>query len=162
MPNNKTFTINSLKYDGEIHRSWKADVVKETKNLIIFKGNFENEIKHSHLGVIRRGTISYEFYWKNRWYNIFRFHEPEGGLRNFYCNINHPPAIENNQLNYIDLDVDVLVWKDLSVEILDLDEFEENAEKFAYTNELRKKVDESLSEVLELIKNKNFPFDYKE
>ncbi len=158
---NKNFTINSLKFDGKIHRSWKAEIIEETVDLIIFEGTFEKEIKHPHLGVIRPDTISYEFYWKNRWYNIFRFHEPEGNLRNYYCNINQPPAIENNQLSYIDLDVDVLVWTDLSFEILDLDEFEENSKRFGYSKELREKVDKSLAEILRLIKNKDFPFDYK-
>lgn len=157
----KNFTINSFKLDGKIHRSWKAEIIEKTEDLLIFRGIFEKEIKHSHLGVIRPGTVSYEFYWKNRWYNIFRFHEPEGALRNYYCNINQPPAIENNRLNYVDLDVDVLVWTDLSFEILDLDEFEENSKRFGYSNELREKVDGSLAEILRLIKNKDFPFDYK-
>ena len=161
MIEDKIYKINSLKFDGQIHRAWKAEVIKETTELIAFKGIFENEIKHSHLGVIRRGTISYEFYWKNRWYNIFRFHEPDGALRNFYCNINQPPVIGMNELNYIDLDIDVLVWKDFSLEILDADEFDANEKKFGYSEELRAKVYKSLNEDLELIKKRDFPFDFK-
>lgn len=161
MIQNKDFIINSLKLDGKIHRAWKATLINETSEIIIFEGVFDKEIKHSHLGVIRRGTVSREFYWKNRWYNVFRFHEPTGDLRNFYCNINKPPVIESSVLNYIDLDVDVLVWKDFSFEILDLEEFEENAEKFNYSLELREKVNQSLEELLELIRNRKFPFDLK-
>jgi protein associated with RNAse G/E len=113
------------------------------------------------LGVIRRGTISYEFYWLERCYSIFRFHEPEGGLRNFYCNINLPPKFENNVLDYTDLDIDLIVWADFSYQILDLDEFHDNAERFSYSDELRAKVQNNLNELITLVENKSFPFNVK-
>ncbi|HLM59782.1 MAG TPA: hypothetical protein VK308_03150, partial [Pyrinomonadaceae bacterium] len=62
---------------------------------------------------------------------------------------------------YIDLDIDLFVLKDFSYQILDLEEFEENARKYSYSDELRKKVRESLSEVISLINKREFPFDYK-
>ena len=72
-------------------------------------------------------TISYEFYWLDKWFNVFRFYEPDGTFRNFYCNINIPPTFENGILEYTDLDVDVIVDKNFSRTILDQDEFEENS-----------------------------------
>lgn len=160
--NEKIFTINSRKFDGAIHRSWTAELVDRAESLIIFTGVFETEIKHPKLGVIRRGTVSREFYWTNRWYNVFRFHEPEGGLRNFYCNVSQPPVCAGDVLDYVDLDIDVVVWKDFSIEILDLEEYLENAGKFNYSTELRNNAGEGLKEVLHLIKTKSFPFDFND
>ncbi len=156
------FTINALKADGLVHRSWKASLIDETNELISFIGVFEKEVEHPKIGFIRRGTVSYEFYWKNRWFNVFRFHEPgeANRLRNFYCNINRPPQITNNILSYVDLDVDVLVWRDFSFEILDLEEFQRNAELFSYTTETRDKVRGSLDEILRLVETRSFPFNY--
>ena len=154
-------TINSRKYDGSVHRSWKAELLEVKDSLLVFVGEFEKEVIHEHLGVIRRGTVSYEFYWLDRGYNVFRFHEPEGDLRNYYCNLNLPPTFENNTLDYIDLDVDVLVWTDFSCHILDLEEFRDNAEIFNYPPELMQDVTRNLSELLHIIKNKSFPFDLK-
>jgi protein associated with RNAse G/E len=155
----KEIIINSRKFDGKIHRSWKAELLEETDSLLTFVGKFENEVKHPHLGIIRRGTISYEYYWKNEWFNVFRFHEPEGGLRNYYCNINKPPIFGNGVLDYIDLEIDILVWKDFKIQILDIEEFEENAEKFGFTKDLRDKTEQSLEKILSLIKKKEFPFN---
>lgn len=151
-------TINSRKFDGKIHRSWKAEFIEQRNSLLTFVGDFEQEVKHSHLGIIRRGTVSYEFYWLDRWYNVFRFHEPDGDLRNFYCNVNMPPTFEDGVLNYVDLDIDILVWKDFSFEILDMDEFEENSFKFNYSREIHNEVNKSLEELKNMIKNKLFPF----
>ncbi len=113
------------------------------------------------MGIIRPGTVSYEFYWLDRYYNIFRFHEPNGKFRNFYCNISLPPKFENGVLDYIDLDVDIIVWTDFSYQILDLHEFEENAEKFSYDEVSKNIVKTSLQKLIFLIENRQFPFDYQ-
>lgn len=136
-------------------------MVEQEDSLIVFVGEFEKEVRHSHLGVIRRGTISYEYYWLDRWFNVFRFHEPGGNLRNFYCNLNMPPKFQDGILDYIDLDIDILVWQNFEVEILDLDEFEENAEKFGYSDDLKEKVHATLDELLAMISLRQFPFDFK-
>jgi protein associated with RNAse G/E len=150
--------INSRKFDGQIHRSWKADFIEKRDSLLIFVGEFEKEVRHSKLGVIRRGTISYEYYWLDRWYNIFKFHEPEGQLRNFYCNVNMPPQFENNVLDYVDLEIDVLVSSNFIIEVLDLDEFEENSQLFGYPESLKTKAFQTLDELLKLIEVRAFPF----
>jgi hypothetical protein len=158
---NSLITINSRKFDGRIHRKWQAELLEETEEFYLLVGEFDSEVKHSKLGVIGRGTVSYEYYWKNEWYNVFRFHEPGGDLRNFYCNINCPPQFSNDVLDYIDLEIDILVWSDFSFEIVDLDEYEETARKFNFSAEVKYKVEESLNKLLEMIKEKTFPFDYK-
>lgn len=157
----KNVTINSRKFDGTIRRSWQADLIEQTDSLLVFLGVFEKEVKHPDLGVIRRGTISYEFYWLDRWYNVFRFHEPEGDLRNFYCNLNLPPVFRENSLDYIDLDLDILVWKDFSYEILDEDEFLASSENFKYEEKIINGVEKNKFELLEMIESRKFPFDFQ-
>jgi len=161
LKNEEIITINSRKYSGEIHKSWTVTFLEKNESQLSFVGEFQEEVLHPFLGVIRRGTISYEFYWLDRWYNVFRFHEPDGSLRNFYCNVNMPPVINNGFLDYVDLDLDILVWQDFTYQILDLEEFEENARFFCYPKNLYEKVLLSLSELINLIENKIFPFDYK-
>ena len=155
---NPIVTINSRKFDGKIHRSWNAELLSKENSMLLLVGEFEKQVEHSHLGVIRRKTVSYEYYWLDRWYNVFRFHEPDGSLRNFYCNVNLPPTFENGVLDYIDLDIDVLVWKDFSLSVLDLDEFAENAKKYHYPIAIRDKAFESLAELKIMISKKIFPF----
>ena len=154
----ETIAVNSRKFDGSIRRSWTCRVVEQNGTLLVFEGVFDFDVSHSDLGFIRRGTVSYEYYWLDRWYNVFRFHEPEGDLRNYYCNINMPPVFENGVLDYVDLDLDVLVQPDFSYKILDREDFERNAERFGYTDEIRGKVDAAMDEVIRLIENREFPF----
>ena len=157
----RKITVEAYKFDRVLHRSWTCELIGENEEYWIFEGVFEEEIRHPLLGVIRPKTRSFEFYWKHRWYNVFRFHEPEGELRNYYCNVNTPPILRADVLTYIDLDIDVLVAPDLSYQILDLDEFAQNAERLQYPAEIVEKSEESLRTLIRLIENKQFPFDYQ-
>ena len=154
----QTILVNSRKYDGTIHHTWKADLIGQKETMIVLAGEFVEEIRHSKLGVIRRGTISYEYYWLDRWYNIFRFHNPEGDLRNYYCNICMPAEFKDGVLDYVDLEIDLLISNDFKTEILDSDEFELNAVKFEYPSEIKEKVRQTTQTLLNVISNREFPF----
>lgn len=153
-------TINSRKGDGRIHRTWKATLLESSDDLLVFEGTFEKEITHSELGVIRPGTISVEYYWLTRPFNVFRFMEPSGELRCYYCNVNLPPTLSENVLDYIDLDIDVL-WKPGNTpRILDLEEFFSNSARFEYPKEVLTLAQSATQELLDMIRRGDFPFDH--
>ena len=151
--------VRALKFDGTEHRQWRASGMRLEGTLLVLYAAFDQEVRHSHLGLIERGTVSIEYYWLDRWYNVFRFLEPDGRLRNFYCNVNMPPRFDGRTLTYIDLDMDIVVSPDLSYEILDMDEFEMNALKFKYPEDVRHRARLALDELIALIESREFPFD---
>lgn len=158
----RPIVVNSRKFDGRIAKSWEADLIERRDDVLILKGVFDSDIDHKKLGFIKHGTVSYEFYWADRWYNVFRFHEPDGHLRSYYCNVATPSVFENGKLDYIDLDIDVLADASLRYEILDLDEFEERAVEMNYPKEILDRSKSSLDELITLIESRQFPFDYND
>lgn len=151
-------TIRSRKHDQKIRRTWTCDLLEHTDELIEAVGVFDLDVEHPGLGSIARGTVSHEFYWPARWYNVFRFHEPDGRFRNYYCNISMPPTFADGFLDYVDLDIDVIVWEDLRYDVLDRDDFERNSSKYDYPPDVVKKVMDSLDELLDVIASRQFPF----
>lgn len=157
---NQVITVNSRKFDFSIHKSWKARLVDVNGSLLTLVGEFGSRVVHPHLGTVREGTVSIEYFWLDEWFSVFRFHEPDGEFRNFYCNINQPPVLsDHGVLDYVDLDVDILVRKDLSYEILDRDEFDSNAVAMGYPEQTVLRAKDALSEVAGLIERKEFPFN---
>ncbi|MBD0370816.1 MAG: DUF402 domain-containing protein [Pyrinomonadaceae bacterium] len=156
---NQEIAVRVLKYDGTLHREWRAHVSERAESLLVLDAEFEEEVNHSRLGLIRRGTVSVEYYWLDRWYNVFRFLEPDGSLKIFYCNVNMPPALDGRVLTYVDLDIDMIVFPDLSIEILDLDEFEANALRYSYPAHVKSGAHKALDELQSLIETRAFPFD---
>ena len=124
-------------------------MAEQKGSLIILDAAFEEEVEHDLLGKIALGTISKEFYWLDRWYNVFRF----GGK--FYCNVTEPPSFDGSLLTYVDLDIDVLVDQDFSYRILDLEDFE----LYPYPAEVKQKARQALEELLSLVETRTFPFN---
>ena len=147
------------KYDGHEHRRWHARIAKSDGPLLVLDAVFEEEIQHDLLGTILPGTLSTEYYWLDRWYNVFRFSDPDRKLKSFYCNVNAPPQFDGRVLSYIDLDIDVLVAPDLTYRILDIDDFEENAKRYPYPEQIQANAGRALAELTGLINSRSFPFD---
>ncbi len=151
-------TVRALKHDGAEHRRWHARTGRREGPLIVLDAAFEFDVQHHLLGDIQRGTRTIEYYWLDRSYNVFRFLNSDGSTRLFYCNVNTPPTFADDVLTYIDLDIDILVQPDLSYQVLDLDEFEANAARYGYSEEIKGQAHAAIDQLLSMIKNGAFPF----
>ena len=140
------------------HRRWAARVVEHIGSLLVLDAVFDDEIEHDLLGTIASGTISVEYYWLDRWYNVFRFSDGDGKFQNFYCNVTMPPSFDGRVLSYVDLDIDVLVSPDFSYRVLDLEDFELNASRYGYSAEVQEQAHAALAELIRLIEKRSFPF----
>lgn len=141
--------VRVYKYDGREHRRWAARIVKQVGPLIVLDAVFDVEVEHALLGKIALGTISKEYYWQDRWYNVFRFSD------RFYCNVTKPPVFDGSILSYIDLDIDVLVESDFSYKVLDVDDFEANH----YPPDVEHHARQALEELIGLVETRSFPFN---
>jgi uncharacterized protein len=126
--------------------------------LLVLDGEFDQDIEHDLLGKIASGTLSREYYWLDRWYNVFRFSDPDQQLKSFYCNINMPPSFDGEILSYTDLDIDVLVKPDFTYQVLDLEDFERHAALYQYPEEVKANTRRALNELIGLIESRAFPF----
>lgn len=151
-------TVRALKYDGRLHREWRARLVRVEGPLVVVEGEFEETVEHTQLGTIARGTVSTEHFWTDRWYSIFRFRAPDKTLRH-YCNINRPVSFDGELLTFVDLDIDVLVSPGTTYRVLDEDEFEVNAARYHYSRDVRVRVRRALAELIDVIERREFPFD---
>lgn len=92
-----------------------------------------------------RGDRFIEVYFTDRWYNIYEIHEPHSGaLRGWYANISRPARVNQTEVEYIDLALDLIVLPNGEMKVLDEDEFaalalptEEQAKALAALEELK-------------------------
>jgi uncharacterized protein len=150
--------VQTFKFDGQLHRTWHAELVRREGSLIVLDARFAYEIEHDLLGTIASGTHSLEYYWLDRWYNIFRFAQPNGELRNYYCNVNVPPTFADEILSYVDLDLDILVAPDFAYQVLDEEDFESNSRTYRYPVEVQRNARRAVDELVRMIQTRAFPF----
>lgn len=68
------------------------------------------------------GDLFVEYYYDDRWFNVFMISSDAGVLKGWYCNIAEPAHIDGDLIEQVDLLLDV--WVDASGEVLMLDEDE--------------------------------------
>ncbi len=151
--------VSALKYDGREHRNWQGQLVVNEPPLLIVDALFAEDVQHDLLGAISKGTVSTEYYWLDRWYNIFRFGDKSRANATFYCNVTIPPRLENRTLSYVDLDIDVFVHSNFTYEVLDIEDFNANARIYSYPKEIEHSAYQAVEELKTLIDRREFPFD---
>jgi len=70
-----------------------------------------------------------------------------------------PATFADRVLNYVDLDIDVVVWPNGKYDVLDRDDFERNTLKYNYPKEIKERAEESVTELIGMVEGCVFPFE---
>lgn len=149
--------IECYKHNGYLDRtSDEAIVIYNDENMLIVANDHTTLTEHdgeSHT----TNEPAVLFFFKDKWYNIIGQFKKKGIF--FYCNIATPYIIDGNAIKYIDYDLDLRVFPDGRHKILDKNEYKYHKKIMKYGDDLDKIINNSLKELIELKKNKSFPFD---
>ncbi|WAA12936.1 DUF402 domain-containing protein [Fervidibacillus halotolerans] len=153
----ETIQIHSYKHNGRIHRIWsETTVLKGTKTLLIGANNRTTVTESDgRTWVTREPAICY--FHSRYWFNII------GMLRNdgiyYYCNLSSPYVIDGLALKYIDYDLDIKVFPDLSYIILDEDEYDEHRKAMGYPDVINQILRLHMDKLINMIRQKKGPFE---
>lgn len=150
--------LRATKFDGTAHWIQPFTVVSDDGTLMVTQYRARTPI-YSSRGEFRSPYDSLVYFWRDRWYNVFRLSRPGCALALWYCNVTTPPTFDGCQLNYVDLDLDVAVRPDGGIEFLDRDEFVEARAKYGYPGEVVDRAEAAAEEVAALARAHGFPFD---
>jgi protein associated with RNAse G/E len=152
--------IEAYKYDGQLHYRMPAYLRSDDGECLHFRAQLGGFLDHRTRGW-RRITLrpSDMFFWRDRWYNVFRNYAADGRLRHYYCNIGLPPHIQDGVISFVDLDLDVEIQPDGRIEILDEDEFIAHAVHYAYPPDIQQTARQTVETVLALWQSRAAPFD---
>lgn len=150
--------LRATKYDGTAHWIQPFTVQSDDGNMLVARYRARTPIYTSR-GEFRSPYDSCVYFWRDRWFNVFRLSRPQCGTALWYCNVTTPPVLEGTQLHYVDLDLDVQVRPDGCIELLDSDEFEEHKHKYGYPRDVVEHATEAAQDVANLARRGEFPFN---
>lgn len=153
--------LRATKFDGAPHWIQPFTVVSDDGNLLVAKYRARTPIYTSR-GEFRSPYDSYVYFWRDRWFNVFRLSRPRCGVSLWYCNVTTPPVLEGTTLRYVDLDLDVSVRPDGCIELLDADEFEEHRQLYAYPIDVVEAAQRAAESVRGMAQRREFPFNVAE
>jgi len=96
-----------------------------------------------------------EWYFTDRWYNIFQIHGADGTLKGWYCNVAAPAVITEDTIACRDLLLDLWVASDGATLALDEEEF---AADTTLDAETRAAALAAMDTLRQLVRERAFPF----
>ena len=139
---------------GKVTYEYEGELLSRDENSIVLEALFDRADMPFMDIVFKNGDRFVEYYFTDRWYNIFVIHDREdGNVKGWYCNIGEPAVIEDGVVSYVDLALDLWVSADGTQTVLDEDEFE----KLNLNEELRTAAIHGLDELKMLFLNDKPP-----
>ena len=139
---------------GNVLIEYEGDELHRDEHSIVLEALFTRDDMPFMDVVFKKADRFVEYYYSDRWYNIFAIYDRDDGkLKGWYCNIGQPALIEDRVVSYIDLALDLWVSFDGTQTVLDQDEFE----ALELNDELRQAALQGLNDLKNLFLNNKPP-----
>src|SRR5574338_321766 len=111
---------------GEVTYEYEGKLLHRDELSITLEALFDRDDMPFMDVVFKKGDRFVEYYYTDRWYNIFEIHDRDDDkVKGWYCNIGMPAALEDGIVSYVDLALDLWVSAGGKQTVLDEDEFQE-------------------------------------
>lgn len=149
--------ITVMKYTprGEQSLQYPAQLLAHLEHGVMLDARWTYPRRDLDYTVFEPGDRFVEYFYTDRWFNIFAISSANGRRKGWYCNIAAPAQVSETRVEQVDLLLDVWVHPDGQVVILDEDEF---AADTTLTDDQRQGAMHGLQELLTLIAQRREPF----
>ncbi|MGP7819231.1 nucleoside tri-diphosphate phosphatase [Niallia sp. 01092] len=148
--------IHSYKHNGHIHRIWdETMILKGTQNLII-GGNDRTIVTEAdgRTWVTREPAICY--FHSQHWFNVIGMIREDG--IHYYCNLSSPFIYDGEAIKYIDYDLDIKIFPDMTFNLLDEDEYERHRVEMNYPSVIDNILKSHVNQLIDWIHQRKGPF----
>ena len=121
----RNVTVRKLDSRGQLVFEYQATVLERRQSSIQLEAHFNIPDYVASFHTFKKGDRFIEWFYSDRWYNIFEMYDVDDGLlKGWYCNITRPAEITATSISAEDLALDLMVYPDGRMLVLDEDEFE--------------------------------------
>jgi len=103
---------------------YEGKVIEQTVSALLLEARFNRSDLVFNGIFLREGDRFLELYPIEKWFNIFEIHDKDNDeIKGWYCNISRPAQSDTEKIFYDDLALDLLVYPNRKILVLDEDEF---------------------------------------
>src|SRR5512143_2362292 len=89
---------------GKVTYEYEGVLLSRDENSIVLEALFDRADMPFMDVVFKTGDRFVEYYYSDRWYNIFAIHDREDDkIKGWYCNVGKPAEIADGVVSYVDL-----------------------------------------------------------
>lgn len=116
-------TVAKLNARGETKIRYQGELLERLEHRVVIQARWTLAPKDLGYARFEPGDIFTEYYYTDRWFNIFEISDAHHTLKGWYCNVAAPANIMDDSIEQMDLLLDVWVTPHGDTLLLDEDEF---------------------------------------
>ena len=147
--------VHKLDLHGATVITYEAEVTQRLPDGVRLSARWTRPLMPLGYVTFETGDHFTEWFFSDRWYNIFEIASPDGTLKGWYCNVAAPAVIEADDLFCRDLILDLWVTPEGATSVLDEDDFAAEQSLDAAT---RAQALAGLAELQRLVAERQGPF----
>ncbi len=153
----KRIQIHSYKHDGSLHRVWTSSFVIDDTMQHLITGKQATKVIEAdgRSWYTKEPAICYFF--EKEWFNIIAMLKKDG--IHYYCNISSPYLYDGEAVKYIDYDLDIKVYPNGRLFVLDQKDYDEHSDNMHYPEEVQEIISKAIETLKDWITTKRPPFD---
>lgn len=151
--------VQGYKHDGRMHRIWDSVYVVEETNDYIVAVSTKTKVIENNFRIWYTKEPAVMIYYKNRWWNIIAMLKKTGIT--YYVNLASPYIIDSKRIKYIDYDLDVKLYPNKEIRLIDVKEYGYHRKLYNYGSEIDQILRYNIKEIEQCMKDEVFPFDNK-
>ncbi|MBV9229526.1 MAG: DUF402 domain-containing protein [Chloroflexi bacterium] len=144
-------TVVKLDPKGEVKIRYQGKIIERSTHGVIIQASWTLPARDLGYTRFEPGDRFTEYYYSDRWFNIFDIASADGVRKGWYCDIAEPAQIFDDHIEQIDLFLDVWVSPTGKPLILDEDEF---AAATTLSDEQRSAAQRGLQALLDMIEKR--------
>ena len=150
-------TVRKLDHAGRQVTAYPGRVLRREDHAIVLRTFWDRAPLDVGYVILEPGDRWTEYFYADRWYNIFEIRASDGRLKGWYCNVTRPACISADEVAADDLALDLWVAPDGETQVLDEDEFV----ALRLTPAERESAQRALAELQALVARRAAPFDWR-
>lgn len=152
--------IHSFKHNGQLHRYWEKNYVLDENDKFFIVASNRTRVVEADGRCWFTHEPAITIFSKNDWYNVIAMLKEDGVC--YYCNIASPSIEDDGKIKYIDYDLDLKLYPDGNIKVLDEKEYEKHKSKYKYDQRLDLVLRKEVEKIYHLMETRSYPFDDKE
>ncbi len=155
----EVIVVHKLAYDGHETWRWSGKLVERADGVTVIDAVFNGPPRDLGYMKLENTDLYHEFYYADRWFNVFQVFRADGEMKGWYCNVCKPARFADGEISFVDMVLDVFVYPDGRHLVLDEDEFQEKAGAI-YSSEDAAMARSAVDQLLGMVRERRHPFDF--
>lgn len=157
----REIAVRALKYDRRPHLAWRGGLVYDSPAGIVCLAPPGTVCTHHGKGIqFRIDHYGLSVFSRDTWFNAMLDFDPEGRPLQIYCNVALPYTADARSIEWVDLDLDVVMTPGATAALVDEDEFAANALAYRYPARVVERARTTASALLDRAGRGAFPFHW--